>query len=252
MACMPVGDAHMPHYLSPFLSIAVVVIGSISFAAFFILRMISEEKNSPYLMSGLLSASILSPMIAVVIGSISSILCLRSFAASPTNLHSLAAIFRDINKPLMWSLVLAILLCGFATIYIKIKIPDRITPSAMKQSNIPAVFSIVVMAISLISFLIYYRAQMLILYVMPPNQYFAGQTPSSVALKIATFLMLSFFTSLLALAILVASLIACLILSVRRKDVLTESNILFMYCADILILAGIIAMYYWHASSSFV
>jgi hypothetical protein len=242
----------MSHNLSPFLSIAVVVIGIVSFATFFILRMISKEKNSPYLMSGLLSASVLSPIIAVVIGSISSILCLSSFAASPTNMSTLAATFRDINKPLMWSLVLAILLCGFATIYIKSKIPDKIPLSALQQSKVPAVFSIAVMAISLISFLIYYRAQMLILYVMPPNQYFAGQPPGSAAHKIAAFLILSLITSLLALAVLVASLIVCLILSIRCKDVLTESHILFMYCADILILAGIIVMYFWHASSLFV
>jgi hypothetical protein len=249
---MPVGDAPMLHYLSPFLSIVVVAIGIISFAMFFILRMISKERNSPYLISGLLSASVLSPMIAVAIGSISSILYLRSFAASPTNLHSLAINFRDINKPLLWSLGLAFLLCGFATIYIKSKIPDRIPPSALKQSKVPTVFSIAVMAISLISFLIYYRAQMLILYVMPPNQHFAGQTPSAVALKIAAFLILSLITSLLALAVLVASLIVCLVLSIQSKDVLTESHILFMYCGDILILVGIIAMYYWHASSLYI
>jgi hypothetical protein len=242
----------MSHNLSSFLSITVVLIGAISFFAFWILRMIGKENNSPYLMSGLLSTSVLSPMIAVVIGSISSILCLRSFAASPTNLHSLAAIFRDINKPLMWSLVLAILLCGFATVYIKCKIPDTIPRSTSKQSKVPAVFSIMAITISLISFLIYYRAQRLILYVIPPNQYFAGQTPLSVAYKIATFLMLSLFTGLLALAVLVAFLIVCLIMNIRCKDVLAESHLLFMYCADILILVGLIAMYCWHASSLYI
>jgi hypothetical protein len=220
----------------------VIAVGVVPVAFLFILSTIHKERNSAYLAPGMLSACLFSPVVAVIIGVLRSIHRFRGMESTAA-MSGISFIFRDVNKPLVYSLVLAIFLCGFSTFYFRLKVLGK--PPASKQSRIPAIFSIIILATSVIPFLIYHRGQRLILHVAPGDNYFGGRDPKSVALEIAAHMMAALFTSALAALVITALFIVCTVFYFLRKDMLTESHVFYMYSADIVILLGIIAMSPW-------
>ena len=222
------------------LIVAVIAVGIASFAIFFVISTRLREENSAYLAPGLVAACLLGPAAAIIVVDILSIWCFRRMGLVST------ADLRNVNMPLFCSLVLALALCGCSTVYFRLKLRGKPPSPISKRSRMPAILTIAVLAAGAIPFLVYHRAQVLILHVLSPNnQYFAGWSPESIAQEIAVRLVLAVFTGMLAAAVIVALLIICLVFCIRGEGILNESNILLMYSGDLAILFGIIAMIPW-------
>jgi formylglycine-generating enzyme required for sulfatase activity len=235
-------------------SIAVVSISVIVFALFFVVRYKNREKLSPFLMPGLLAAAMLGPVCAIIIGATLFILASRKI--NEYGIAHLSLVFGSSNSPLMFSLVAAFLLCGFAIAYLEMKKDHQgktvWLSGSPKQSKMPVIFSIITILAGLIPFIPYYQQQTLLASIFAPSKIaapaFAGQAPAAVANKISLLLIVSLAAGLLALFVLMAVVIACLFLSVRQNKERSEFHFQGMYVATILLLVGI-GLTYFNISS---
>jgi formylglycine-generating enzyme required for sulfatase activity len=245
------GDTLMTDYsTTSSFSIAVVSISVIVFALFFVVRYKNRAKLSPFLMPGLLAAAMLGPVSAIIIGATLFILAIGKI--NEYGIAHLSLVFGSSNAPLMYSLVAAFFLCSFAIAYLEIK-KDRqrkiIWPSAPpKPSKMPVIFSIVTILAGLSPLIPYYQQQTLFACILVPSkivaQSLAGQAPAAVAMKISSLLIVSLAAGLLAFFVLIAIIMACLFLSIRRNEEQAEFHIQGMYVATILLLLGIGATYF--------
>ena len=220
------------------LILAVIAVSIIPFTLFLVVSFRRQSITSAYLTPGFIAASIISPIVAIAIGVMRSIKFVGW--AQNAKMDLVVVAFRDVNKPLIYSLVVAILLSGYATIHLKKRVPEK-PPSSPKRSKVPGFFSMLALAVGIIPFTLYYRAQTLISTVAFNDKIFSGQSVESVALEISLHLISALITSALAVAITIIFLIISFLGSTRKEEVLLESQILFVHGGTLLILIGIIA-----------
>jgi hypothetical protein len=230
--------------------VTVIGAGVISASLFFVFSSRHKEIISAYMAPGLISASLISPILGIVCSNILSIRCIQRIYLSntfqPVTLASTASVLRDANKPLFYGLALALLCCVGLTVYFRLKLMDALLPSTSNRSAMPALFSILLLVTSVIPFFLYHRAQTVLLSVLSVDQHLSGRSPQSVAGEIELLILATLFTSLLAAAVAVGALVLSLVFSNRRKECLMESHMFIIYGANLMILIGILATASWY------